>query len=109
MSSTTSTLGKDIGNDIRNGKKTLIAVHALSNCKGEQKEILKTLFGKAEANEREVESIFTVFQKCGSIDYAAKKAEEYSKMAIRELEKLNDSKAKDVLHELAIYAMTREK
>jgi len=109
MSSTASTLGKDIGNDIRNGKKTLIAVHALSHCKGKDKEILTRLFGKADASEKEVETVFNLFESCGSINYAAQKAEEYSTIAIHELKTLDNSKAKDILRELAMYTMTREK
>jgi geranylgeranyl diphosphate synthase type I len=45
MSSTEKTLGKDIGNDIRNGKKTLIAVHSLTNSSGSQKKLLDDILG----------------------------------------------------------------
>jgi geranylgeranyl diphosphate synthase, type I len=109
MSSTAKTLGKDIGNDIRNGKKTLIAVHALSHCKGDAEPILRTIFGNAKAKKKDVECVYDLFKQCGSIDYAAKKAEAYSKKAIQELDTLEDSKAKNILHELALYSMTREK
>jgi len=109
MSSTAKTLGKDIGNDIRNGKKTLIAVHALSHCKEDTEPILRTIFGNAKAKKKDVEHVYDLFKQCGSIDYAAKKAEAYSKKAIQELDTLEDSKAKNILHELALYSMTREK
>jgi geranylgeranyl diphosphate synthase type I len=49
MSSNTTTLGKDIGNDIRNGKKTLIAVHCLSQVTGKEKQLLDNIFGNRNA------------------------------------------------------------
>ncbi|MDG6219315.1 MAG: polyprenyl synthetase family protein, partial [Candidatus Thermoplasmatota archaeon] len=44
MSSDTKTLGKDIGNDIRNGKKTIIAVHSLTHATGKDKTVLTNIF-----------------------------------------------------------------
>lgn len=109
MSSTKETLGKDIGNDIRNGKKTMIAVHALSHAEGENQKVLKNIFGKATANDEEIQQVHGVFQDCGSIEYAKQKALEYSDTAIRALETVDESPAKNVLIELASYAITREK
>jgi len=111
MSSTTETLGKDIGNDIRNGKKTLIAVHALTNAEGEHRKALKDIFGKATATEDEIQQVHQVFKDIGSIDYAKEKAVSYSKMAIESLDDLIslDSTATMLLKDLASYAITREK
>ena len=109
MSSTKETLGKDIGNDIRNGKKTMIAVHALSHAEGADKKVLKDIFGKASATEEEIQQVHAVFQDSGSIEYAKKKALEYSDTAIHVLDAVDESPAKNVLTGLASYAITREK
>ena len=111
MSSTTETLGKDIGNDIRNGKKTLIAVHALTNAEGEHRKALKDIFGKATATEEEIQQVHQVFKDIGSIDYAKEKAVSYSKMAIESLDDLIslEPEATMLLKDLASYAITREK
>ncbi len=109
MSSDAETLGKDIGNDIRNGKKTIIAVHSLTHATGEHKRILTDLFGKATANADEVQQVYRVFDEVGSIEYAKQKAEDYSVQAKQSLQVLDDSSAKQVLLGLADYAMTREK
>ncbi len=109
MSSDIETLGKDIGNDIRNGKKTIIAVHSLSHAKGNHKQILSDIFGKDNATDEEVQKVYEVFNKLGSIDYAKKKAEEYSTKAKDALSVLADTDAKQILIDLADYAMTREK
>ena len=109
MSSDTKTLGKDIGNDIRNGKKTLIAVHCLNNCKGEDKKTLEKLFGKSTANDDEIQQVHEIFHRTESIKYASQKAKEYNDQAIKQLECLPESPSKEILHDLAVYAMTREK
>lgn len=109
MSSDSETLGKDIGNDIRNGKKTIIAVHSLTHAKGEDQKVLTDIFGKETATAEDVNKVYAVFDHVGSIEYARKKAEEYSKLAKKSLDVLEDSDAKQVLLALADYAMTREK
>ena len=109
MSSDIKTLGKDIGNDIRNGKKTIIAVHSLTHATGNDKQILTDIFGKQSANTDEIHQVFTVFKNVGSIDYAKEKAEQYCTQAKDALSLLKESNAKQVLMGLADYAMTREK
>ncbi len=109
MSSNKETLGKDIGNDIRNGKKTLIAVHSLQNAAGENKQILDEVFGNRNASDDDVNRVFTLFKEIGSIDYAKKTAIEYNKKAKNALNVLKDSEAKELLCDLADYSIKREK
>jgi len=110
MNSTEETLGKDIGNDIRNGKKTLIAVHAFTHAEGEHRRKLKQIFGKATATDDEIQQVHEVFQKLGSIDYAKDKAVSYSSQAIHALDNVSDLDATAItlLKDLAAYAITRE-
>jgi len=109
MSSDEGTLGKDIGNDIRNGKKTLIAVHALSNAVGDDKKILEKIFGNREASEQEVKKIYDLFKEMKSIEYVKNAALRYSIKAKKALDILDDSDAKRILIGLADYSITREK
>jgi len=109
MSSDSETLGKDIGNDIRNGKKTIIAVHSLTHAKDDDRKVLTDIFGKATATADDVDKVYNVFDHVGSIEYAKKKAEEYSKLAKKSLDVLEASLAKQVLLALADYAVNREK
>ena len=109
MSSEESILGKDIGNDIRNGKKTLIAVHALNHAIGNDKKILQKTFGDREASDKNVQEVYNLFKKLKSIDYAKCKAEEYCNKAKDALKILPDTDAKQVLMDLADYSIKREK
>ncbi len=109
MSSDEGTLGKDIGNDIRNGKKTLIAVRSISNATGDDKKLLDKIFGNRGASEQEVKRVYTLFKEMKSIEYAKNAALEYSIKAKKALDILDNSDAKQVLIGLAEYSITREK
>ena len=109
VSSTLETLGKDIGNDIRNGKKTFIACHCLKNAKGEDKKILDKIFGNLYANDEQVKNIYNLFRKTGSAEYAKDKAINFANNAKKALNILPDSDAKQILASLADYAINRKK
>jgi geranylgeranyl diphosphate synthase type I len=109
VSSDEETLGKDIGNDIRNGKKTLIAVHSLNTATGDDKKLLETIFGNSNASEQDVKRAYDLFKKLKSVEYAKNTALNYSAQAKKALGVLDDSEAKKILLELADYVMKREK
>jgi len=109
MSSDSKTLGKDIGNDIRNGKKTLIAVHALNTASGNDKKILEKTFCNSKATDKEVKQVFELFKKLNSIDYAKNKAKDFCNKAKNSIKILSDSNAKQILLDLADYSISREK
>ena len=109
MSSTATTLGKDIGNDIRNGKKTLIAVHSLFHATGKQKRLLDDIFGNRRASEQDVMTVYDIFREVGSVEYAQQRALYYTKQAKDAITILNQSDAKELLYQLIDYTIQREK
>ncbi len=108
LSSDEETLGKDIGNDIRNGKKTLIAVHALNHTDTSQKKLLHQIFGNPQATEDEVHAVFSLFQQLGSVNYAKTTAHSYTTKAKQALKKLKASSARDILSSVADYSIRRD-
>jgi len=109
MSSSEETLGKDIGNDIRNGKKTLIAVHSLNNTSGKDQKLLTNIFGNRNTSDRDIKTVYELFEDLGSIEYAKNTALKYSIKANESLDSLQNTNAKQVLKELAEYSIKREK
>jgi len=108
MSSDINTLGKDIGNDIRNGKKTLIAVHSLNNASGNSKNLIDKIFGNNKASEEEVKKVYNLFNEIGSVEYAKNTAYKFCDEAIKSINILKDTDAKKVLIDLAKYSINRE-
>ncbi len=109
MSSTAKTLGKDIGNDIKNGKKTLIAVHSLTHATGRDKKLLDEVFGNHAASEQDVASVYDVFKELGSIEYAQSRALRLVNDAKDAIAILKPSDAKELLFQLIEYTIQREK
>lgn len=109
ISSDERILGKDIGNDIRNGKKTLIAVHSLNNAVGDDKKFLEKIFGNRNASEQDVKRVFNLFRENKSVEYAKNTALKYNAEAKKALDVLDDSNTKEILIELADYSIKREK
>jgi geranylgeranyl diphosphate synthase type I len=109
VGSNLETLGKDIGNDIRNGKKTLIACHCLKNAKGKDKNIIDKIFGNPKATDEQVKNIYDLFRKTGSTEYAKEKAINFANIAKTSLNVINNSDAKQILINLADYAINRKK
>lgn len=93
-------LGKNRGSDLIEGKKTLIAIHALK--KGVELEHLTR-----GASEEEIDAVVQKLHESGSIDYAMKKAHQLVEKGKAKLDVLPDSRAKELLKELAEYMVTR--
>ncbi len=101
-------VGKSVGGDIREGKMTLIVIHALKNSSEDQKKrILKTL-GDNSASQTQVREVIEIIRSLGSIDYVMGKAEDYINKAIESLEIFPDKEAKRDLVEFAEFIVERK-
>jgi geranylgeranyl diphosphate synthase type I len=100
-------LGKPIGSDLREGKKTLILIHAMRNSAPKERAIIQKILGVDEASSRDIEKALNVLHSVGSIEYARKKAIFYSIKAKENLSIFPKSEAKENLVELVDYFMKR--
>lgn len=94
-------LGKVRGSDIMEGKKTLIAIHALTS--GLQLEI----FGKGKASKGQLEDAIRQLEEAGSIEYARNVALSYIRDGKAKLDVLEGSQAKEILLAIADYMVER--
>lgn len=102
------TLGKPVGSDIREGKKTLIMIHALRKAKPRQREKILGVLGKHDATPEELAEVTNMFVDIGSLDYALKKGDKYVASAKRRFEALPDTQAKKELFALVDYFTARK-
>jgi geranylgeranyl diphosphate synthase type I len=100
-------LGKPIGSDIRNGKKTLIAAKAFETFKGDDKKLLQSTFGREDAYDEEIEEIVQVLRDSEALEYARKRAQEYSSKSKVALESFGESEHKKILQEFADFVVSR--
>ncbi|MBM5805389.1 MAG: polyprenyl synthetase family protein [Candidatus Verstraetearchaeota archaeon] len=106
MTSKEEVLGKSVGNDIREGKKTLIVIMALASLARGQ--LLKVL-GKKTASDSEIAKLLESMGRHGVLEYVYGKAEAYISKATVAISKLPSSPARDALMDLAKYAISRKK
>ena len=102
------TLGKPIGSDIREGKKTLIMIHALRKAKPKQREKILGVLGNHEATTTEIAEVNKIMVNIGSLDYALKKGDKYIASAKRRFDALPDTQAKKDLFALVDYFTARK-
>ncbi len=81
-------LKKQVGNDIFEGKRTLMLAHLLKNAKRKDLEKVKEILEKSreEKTEDEVKFIIEKMHEYGSIKYAEQKAEELKNQALKAFE-----------------------
>ena len=106
----TKKTGKPVGSDIRNGKCTLIIVHAMEHLKEGSKDKSKLLaaLGNEKATDVQVKDAIGVLEKIGSIEYARTEALRYATESKQKLDCLKPSREKEVLAALVDFAVGRD-
>ncbi len=80
--------GKPVGNDLREGKKTLPIFMAVQRSGGREKELLMEVWGKADARQQDVEAAVEVLKKLDVEEAARELAQEHMKKALDYLQRL---------------------
>ena len=94
-------LGKPVGSDIREGKRTLIIVHALEHASDSQrKKILETL-GNRSASPEQIREVVGLVGSLGSIRYAEERAKKFIERSKRALASFPASEDREDLISLA--------
>lgn len=101
-------VGKPIGSDIQEGKRTLIIVRALKAASSRDRARLLRTLGKGDASRAEIRRAISILRETGAVDYAAQRSRELVEEAKSKLGVLRDSRAKRFLLELADFTVGRE-
>jgi geranylgeranyl diphosphate synthase type I len=99
--------GKEIGGDIREGKKTVMAGHLLKVAEPKDRKFFLRLLGKKGIKQAEVRRIIGLYQKYGSISYAKAQADAYLEKARESLDGLPTSDARTNLATVAEFLVSR--
>jgi len=101
--------GKAFGNDIKEGKRTLMVIHTLKNASEEDKKRLIEILDKHTDDVEERREAIEIIKKYKSLDYAKKRAQEIMADAWGEADKLlPESEAKKRLEEFVNFLITRK-
>ena len=99
------TLGKNIGDDLAEGKPTLPVIHAIANCAPDVAADLREAI--KHGNIDALEPMLKAIRDSGALDYTRQRAVTYARAAQQSLNALPSSSARDALYVLADYAVER--
>lgn len=99
-------MGKNVGDDLAEGKATLPLIYAMRQGDETQRQLIRQAIRKGGLED--LSPILAIVQETGAIDYARSKAQEQVDLAIAALEHLPDTSFRDTLRSLAQMAVARK-
>ncbi len=106
--SDTETLGKAVGADLREGKLTLPVIHALSRADAPDRARMETIIANADFSPRDFRALMELLGRYNGIAYTRTRAEQHVSDAKTALTVFEASETRDILMDLADYALARK-
>ncbi len=101
-------MGKNVGDDLAEGKPTIPLLHAMRTGTPEQIQIIRDAIEKSNGMEH-LETILDILEQTGSLTYTQQKAQEEADKAIQALDIIPHNEYKEALIALAHLAVHRTK
>ncbi|HMB42877.1 MAG TPA: polyprenyl synthetase family protein, partial [Luteimonas sp.] len=99
-------LGKNLGDDLAEGKATLPVIHAIAHCAPASRERLREIIAHGDAGA--LPEVLAAIREHGSLEYSQRCAMDYAQRAEAALEGLPASDWRQALIGLARYAVERQ-
>ncbi|WP_046655856.1 polyprenyl synthetase family protein [Lysobacter capsici] len=100
------TLGKNLGDDLAEGKATLPLIHAIAHSDDATRARLRAAVEHGDTDA--MPEVLAAIRATGGLDYSRKRAEDYADAADAALEGLEDNDYAAALRGLARYAVSRD-
>jgi octaprenyl-diphosphate synthase len=104
---TASDLGKKVGADLREGKLTLPVIHALGNASNGDREAMIRTIRNQDFSDDEFRTLVGLLDKHGGLSYTREVAASYIEKAKSSLCIFETSHTKDIMIDIADYALSR--
>ena len=104
--SDSDTMGKEVGDDLAEGKTTLPMIYAINNTTGEQKQLLTDAINNADNSN--IDKVVEILNNVKAFEYTRGKAQESADLAKAELNNIPDSKYKQALELLCDISLERK-
>jgi octaprenyl-diphosphate synthase len=98
-------LGKNLGDDLAEGKPTLPLIHAMENCTDSERNMLRHAI--EQGGIEKLDEIQAIVESTGALQYTAARAQEAADAAINALSGIPESEYKQALISLADFAVRR--
>jgi octaprenyl-diphosphate synthase len=104
-SASSEAMGKNVGDDLAEGKPTLPLIHAMQEGSREQRELIRQAI--EEGGREHIAAVTEAIQATGALDYAARQADEAANRALEALAAVPDGPYRDALARLARFSVER--
>ena len=101
-----TSMGKNVGDDLAEGKPTLPLIHAMAHAADDERKIIRKAIRQGSCDE--IDKIQSILIRCGSLDYTRARATQETQDALDCLNIVNDSPYKQSLADLCTLALTRQ-
>lgn len=98
-------LGKNVGDDLAEGKPTLPLIHAMANCNGEEAELIRQCVSKGGSDH--LHEIIRIIKDSGALAYTRQRAHAEAEAARLQLSTLADSAYRQALYDMCELAVAR--
>ena len=98
-------LGKNLGDDLAEGKATLPLIHAMQQGSDEQRELIRKAI--LDGGLDQLDKITAIIESTGALQYTSARAQEAADLAISALSDIPDSDYKQALVAIAEFAVQR--
>lgn len=99
------TLGKNVGDDLAEGKATLPVIYTLANSSNDDRSKIRKAITNADASD--LQEIIALVQSRGGLDYTRSEAKKHAQSAINQLSIIPESSWRQSMIELAQFAVER--
>ncbi|WP_194721185.1 octaprenyl diphosphate synthase [Noviherbaspirillum malthae] len=98
-------IGKNIGDDLREGKPTLPLIHLMQHGTAQQRELVRACI--TNGDEQHFDEILSAITTSGALDYTKREAEKAADRAANAIAAFGNSQFKDSLLQLCAFAVDR--
>jgi len=103
----TNEMGKNIGDDLAEGKPTLPLLYAQQHTDEKSRKMIRSAI--RSGSSKQMESIIEAVASSGALEYTTELAKKFARSAAQRLTSLPDNAYKEALRELTIVAIDRRK
>ncbi|MGC3874162.1 octaprenyl diphosphate synthase [Halomonas sp. GXIMD04776] len=100
------TMGKNVGDDLAEGKPTLPLIEAMNRGTTEQTQLIRKTIRKGGLEQ--LNEVMAIVNTTGALDYTRQRAEEMASLALAQLDALPESRYRDTMADLARLAVDRQ-
>ncbi|MDC9726475.1 MAG: polyprenyl synthetase family protein [Candidatus Thioglobus sp.] len=104
--SDSETMGKEVGDDLAEGKTTLPMIYALANTSGTDKQLLEDAINNADTSQ--IKQVISILQSIDAFGYTRKQAKKSAELAKASLADIQSSPFKDALILLCDLSLARK-